>query len=407
MDYMLQGAMDFLDVNDLASVNLVLAESSAIHVELVSKMKKLREREKDSKLKMNVQVKQTTNFAEAEGNKDGQELAVEEDVYQTASATSARELNNNMYVHMGNAFTGANLVEKILKDKKERERQQEHASYHNKDDGAPKNSLLHLQQNLVQSLNTLRYMNSREAKTKILYTLNYFRSIQKRLMLDQREFGTRERVVGDVIDPILPAEEADSQLVDTYNMVLANTNKMVNMAENQDRESESILKSKTRKASGSMFGDSDRDDAHRSIQKLKENQKKAKIAQAAQHQLDQDTKYQILPPQAMNAFTNNENEQGLGLVDIKKYRRKGKFHDKHLATCPILPRFHATFGEPSEIRPEFMDQDHEEKPQFISLDSMRFLNRVDHIEIDDAKMEVFIKDDFNIYIMNECALTDM
>ena len=57
MDYMLQGAMDFLDVNDLASVNLVLAESSAIHVELVSKMKKLREREKDSKLKMNVQVK--------------------------------------------------------------------------------------------------------------------------------------------------------------------------------------------------------------------------------------------------------------------------------------------------------------------------------------------------------------
>ena len=57
VDYMLQGAMDFLDVNDLASVNLVLAESSAIHVELVSKMKKLREREKDSKLKMNVQVK--------------------------------------------------------------------------------------------------------------------------------------------------------------------------------------------------------------------------------------------------------------------------------------------------------------------------------------------------------------
>ena len=42
MDYMLQGAMDFLDVNDLASVNLVLAESSAIHVELVSKMKKLK-----------------------------------------------------------------------------------------------------------------------------------------------------------------------------------------------------------------------------------------------------------------------------------------------------------------------------------------------------------------------------
>jgi hypothetical protein len=48
-------------------------------------------------------------------------------------------------------------------------------------------------------------MNSRDAKTKVMYTLNYFRSIQKRLMLDLREFGTRERVLGDVVDPLKPA----------------------------------------------------------------------------------------------------------------------------------------------------------------------------------------------------------
>ena len=52
-------------------------------------------------------------------------------------------------------------------------------------------------------------MNSRDCKTKILYSLNYFRSIQKRIMLDLREFGTRERVLGDVIDPLIPAKEAD------------------------------------------------------------------------------------------------------------------------------------------------------------------------------------------------------
>ena len=57
VDSMLQGAMDFLDINDLASVNLVLAESSAIHVELVDNMLKLRKKEENSKLKMNVQVK--------------------------------------------------------------------------------------------------------------------------------------------------------------------------------------------------------------------------------------------------------------------------------------------------------------------------------------------------------------
>lgn len=169
-------------------------------------------------------------------------------------------------------------------------------------------------------------------------------------MLDLREFGTRERVLGDVIDPLLPAEEADSQLVDTYNMVLANTNKILNLAEGLDKkESESLLKSKKKRRSESVLDDSDKEDAAKSIQKLKENQKKAKFAKEVQDQLKTETTYQILPPQAMNSFTNNESEQGLSLVDIKKYRRDGQFHEKHLATCPVLPRYHATFGEPSEI----------------------------------------------------------
>jgi hypothetical protein len=52
-------------------------------------------------------------------------------------------------------------------------------------------------------------MQSRDNKTKIIYMMNYFRSIQKRLTLDLREFGTRERVVGDVVDPIKAPEEAE------------------------------------------------------------------------------------------------------------------------------------------------------------------------------------------------------
>lgn len=167
---------------------------------------------------------------------------MEEDVYQIVSATNIHELNNNMYVHMSNALTGANIVDKISKEKQKRNKR----GGDNDDDKKnpfTKSSLLTLQSNLVQSLNTLRYMNSREAKTKILYALNYFRSIQKRLMLDLREFGTRERVLGDVIDPLLPAEEADNQLIDTYNMVLANTNKIRNMTEEMakpDKNSEQI-----------------------------------------------------------------------------------------------------------------------------------------------------------------------
>ena len=49
-------------------------------------------------------------------------------------------------------------------------------------------------QHLLISLYTLRYMTSKDNKTKILYTLNFFRSIQKRISLDLREFGTRERI---------------------------------------------------------------------------------------------------------------------------------------------------------------------------------------------------------------------
>jgi len=49
-------------------------------------------------------------------------------------------------------------------------------------------------QHLVVTFNTLRYMESRDAKTRLLYYLNYFRAVQKRFALDLREFGTRDRI---------------------------------------------------------------------------------------------------------------------------------------------------------------------------------------------------------------------
>ena len=52
-------------------------------------------------------------------------------------------------------------------------------------------------------------MKSRDYKQKLLYCLNYFRAIQKRMMLDLREFGTRERILGDLTQPIIPAEESN------------------------------------------------------------------------------------------------------------------------------------------------------------------------------------------------------
>ena len=92
---MLRGALDFLDVNDLASVNLVIAEASGIHLDLVSKQKNLENRINESKIsKM--------------GDRDRH--------YQTVSANNITELNNNMYVQMSNALTGAPVVNETKKN---------------------------------------------------------------------------------------------------------------------------------------------------------------------------------------------------------------------------------------------------------------------------------------------------
>lgn len=76
-------------------------------------------------------------------------------------------------------------------------------------------------------------MESRDAKIKIQYSLNYFRAIQKRLMLDLREFGTRERILGDVSDPLIAPEEAEQKITETLNIILSDTNKAIREAEHR------------------------------------------------------------------------------------------------------------------------------------------------------------------------------
>lgn len=110
---------------------------------------------------------------------------------------------------MSNALTGGNIVRQKNQTDLDQDKQKVDRFELKKQDQTAKNSLFTLQQHLVQSHNTLRYMDSRDSKTKILYSLNYFRAIQKRLMMDLREVGTRERVLGDVVDPLIPCQEAD------------------------------------------------------------------------------------------------------------------------------------------------------------------------------------------------------
>ncbi len=61
-------------------------------------------------------------------------------------------------------------------------------------------------------------MKSRDNKTKILYALNFCRAIQKRLCLDLREFGTRERVESHLNQPYVHSTDADKKVVTNINL---------------------------------------------------------------------------------------------------------------------------------------------------------------------------------------------
>ena len=62
-------------------------------------------------------------------------------------------------------------------------------------------------------------MKSRDSKTKILYALNFCRAIQKRLSLDLREFGTRERIDSHLQQPYVHSSDADKKITTNVNLV--------------------------------------------------------------------------------------------------------------------------------------------------------------------------------------------
>ena len=59
-------------------------------------------------------------------------------------------------------------------------------------------ALIQVPHHLVLSQKYLNALKAKFNKTKILYTLNAFRSIQRRICFELREMGTRDRVMGDV-----------------------------------------------------------------------------------------------------------------------------------------------------------------------------------------------------------------
>ncbi len=85
----------------------------------------------------------------------------------------------------------------------------------------------------MHSYYVLRHLRTKDTKTKLLYTLNFFRAVQKRIALDLREFAGRE-VVSQNVDNKPPYEATyigNNAKVINNNMFFKNMNQMA-----QDKE---------------------------------------------------------------------------------------------------------------------------------------------------------------------------
>ena len=219
--------------------------------------------------------------------------------------------------------------------------------------GMSKTGLRTTPQHLLVSFFTLRYMKSRDNKTKILYALNFCRAVQKRLCLDLREFGTRERIDSHLSQPYVHSTDADRKVVTNVNL---SKNPFENLSGDQGH-------------SGAGLEDS----------------KKEKMA--------------VFDQKVINNMKD--------MASVRMYKCNGTFNNKVFSTCPSVPKFHCTFGEPTMRQTEDLEMDAKKSQGGITKQSLKLMGRVDHIELDEAQEEVYIKDDFGVYILYDCVLQDM
>lgn len=192
-------------------------------------------------------------------------------------------------------------------------------------------------------------MNSRDCKTRILYTLNFFRAIQKRLSLDLREFGTRERMETHLTNPMVHSNEANPQVV------------------NSSRNAVSMF---DKKSSGG------------GVDSMME---------------------EIYKHQQMTVFDESTIRDIRDMASMRMYKCSGFFNNRVFSTCPSYPKFHDTYGEPVQHSPECDSLDNDKKGKGISEKSIKLMGRIDHIEINEELKEVYVKDDFQIYILYDCV----
>lgn len=83
------------------------------------------------------------------------------------------------------------------------------------------------------------------------------------------------------------------------------------------------------------------------------------------------------------------------MASVRQYKQNGLFNHKALSTCPAFPRFHVANGEPLSRT---------EDTSNVMGKALKLMGRVQTVELNEPLQEVYIKDDYGIYVIYDCVL---
>ena len=95
------------------------------------------------------------------------------------------------------------------------------------------------------------------------------------------------------------------------------------------------------------------------------------------------------------------------LMDINQYRFNGRLQNYLHSTCPIIPKFHATYGQPIERQEISQDLDNGRDTDRQKQESRKLIGRIDSIYKHEDSQLNLVMDDFGIHVLYDAAFVDM
>jgi len=83
----------------------------------------------------------------------------------------------------------------------------------------------------------------------------------------------------------------------------------------------------------------------------------------------------------MTVFDDKAINEMKNMATLRGYKLNGQFNQQIRSTCPGFPKFHDTFGEATSYQSLAQEQDDEATQRGFSERAIKFMGRIDHIEI--------------------------